>query len=439
MVEWGLLGPEMLGSTRRIRTLGISASVRRFNDLAVPGLAAVWYGKQLLLTTLGVKVAEQARIMGAKVQNIEVANAIEAAACLLAFNKNEWTPDLRMRGISKLRGKKNASTYREIKQRSFYVSQPMRMGTGQALPPLGFAHAPSARFNAFTCTEAGSIFVEEATYDYRPFNRTIVDHLARWVCEKDGQIHTDNIQKALSPVVAIRDRALPLLRERLLQGGSDEAEWCKQRRKLALAWVDEIRSTPPPQRLTWTNKPQAVTATHWDDLRAGAQFFELRDAAIALLDQLEDYIANLSTGPTCSLRSEVPACLAPFLYTLGIAARKFLEMERDDVEANAFARECADPSPVQVVRRLVERDGRVLRLTEDDVRPGVAFRQPRAPVAGGEQGDDDDAAEVLGKGEDFLPEYISRRVRNLYLLNLDLHGALDAWLKRQVEAQTYAS
>ncbi len=82
---WGLLGPEFLPNARRTRTLGLGASVRSFNDLAVPGLGGVWYGKQLLLATLGVAVAEEARSLGAKVQNVEMANAIEALACWLAF------------------------------------------------------------------------------------------------------------------------------------------------------------------------------------------------------------------------------------------------------------------------------------------------------------------------------------------------------------------
>ena len=55
MVEqWGLLGPEAISSSRRTRSLGIAASVRRFNDLAVPGLGGVWFGKQIFLALLGV-------------------------------------------------------------------------------------------------------------------------------------------------------------------------------------------------------------------------------------------------------------------------------------------------------------------------------------------------------------------------------------------------
>ena len=145
--SWGLLGPEFLPNARRTRTLGLGASVRRFNDLAVPGLGGVWYGKQLLLATLGVAVAENARSRGAKVQNIEMANSIEALACWLAFKSNGWNSDARLRGNTKFQGKDDFS-FRRVRQRNFYVTQPMRMTTVQALPALGFVESDGARFNA---------------------------------------------------------------------------------------------------------------------------------------------------------------------------------------------------------------------------------------------------------------------------------------------------
>ena len=56
-MKWGLLGPEMLGSQRRVRTLGLASVVRLFNDLAAPGMGGVWFGKQLLIAALGVALA----------------------------------------------------------------------------------------------------------------------------------------------------------------------------------------------------------------------------------------------------------------------------------------------------------------------------------------------------------------------------------------------
>ena len=146
---WGLLGPDSVESSRRTRTLGLGASVRLFNDLAVPGIGGVWYAKQLMLATLGVSVAEQARKLGAKVQNVEVANAIEALACRLAFDSNKWNRDARLRGNSKLQGKGDDLRFSRVRQRNFYVTQPMRMAMVQALPALGLVETDSTRFNAF--------------------------------------------------------------------------------------------------------------------------------------------------------------------------------------------------------------------------------------------------------------------------------------------------
>ncbi len=58
---WGMLGPENVHSERRTRTLELGAAVRHFNELAVPGLGGVWFGKQLFLALLGIAVAERVR------------------------------------------------------------------------------------------------------------------------------------------------------------------------------------------------------------------------------------------------------------------------------------------------------------------------------------------------------------------------------------------
>ena len=100
---WGLLGPETLASQRRTRTLGLGATVRSFNDLAVPGLGGVWFGRQLFLATTGVAIAERVRNSGKRAQNIGVANAVEALACWLALGVNGWNRDPRLRGATKMR------------------------------------------------------------------------------------------------------------------------------------------------------------------------------------------------------------------------------------------------------------------------------------------------------------------------------------------------
>ena len=421
---WGLLGPEFLPNARRTRTLGLGASVRHFNDLAVPGIGGVWYGKQLLLATLGVAVAEDARSRGAKVQNIEMANAIEALACWLAFKNNGWSSDARLRGNTKLQGKDDFS-FRRVRQRNFYVTQPMRMATVQALPALGFVESDSARFNAFRCLGEGRGFIEKASGSSRPYNRSVIDHLSWWAQMKDERVDTEALRQVLSPLNRLSDEAIPLLRERLIQGGSESHE-DKKRRGNALAWVESLRKNRL-DRLTWAQRPQDISEEHWHDLQAGALFFEAREAAIATLDAVEAHIGNQGVGQFLSLKKQVPEPLNQSLEKLKSAAKKYLDFKCVDEDANTFCRECLGDEPANILRTLVDRDGHVLRLVGDEIKPGPAFRGAITQVSA-----DDEDQETPQAGGIPLPEGISYRVRNLYLLNLDMHGELDGWLTPDV-------
>lgn len=419
---WGLLGSGSVPNTRRSRTLGLGASVRSFNDLAVPGLGGVWYGKQLLLATLGVAVAEDARSRGARVQNVEMANAIEALACWLAFKNNDWRSDARLRGNTKLQVKDDFS-FQRVRQRNFYVTQPMRMSTVQALPALGFVESDSARFNTFRCMDEGRGFIEKAAGSFRPFNRAVIDHLTCWAQMKDDRVDTDAMRQVLSPLNRLSDEAIQLLRERLIQGG-DESPEDKTRRINALAWVEAQRKGRTA-KLTWAVRPQEISEKHWHDLRAGALFFEARKAAIATLDALEALIGNQSAGQIFSLEAPTPEALIPALEKLKSAANKYLEFKHADVGANTFCRECVNEASV-ILRSLVARDGTVLRLVGNEIKPGAAFRS--SPPSTGQADIDNENQDTLQVGIIPLPEGISYRVRNLYLLNLDMHGELEGWL-----------
>ncbi len=150
VIAWGLLGPETLASERRTRTLGLGATVRSFNDLAVPGLGGVWFGKQLFLATLGVAIAKCVRDSGRRMRNTEVANAVEALACWLALDGIGWKPNPRLRGATKMRNRTDLS-FAIMRKPSFYVTQPMRQATVQPMRALGLAESAGERFNAFDC------------------------------------------------------------------------------------------------------------------------------------------------------------------------------------------------------------------------------------------------------------------------------------------------
>lgn len=415
--SWGLLGPGTLASERRTRTLGVAGSVRLFNDLAVPGLGGVWFAKPVFLATLGVHIAQQARARGVSVTNIEVANAIEALACSLAFNANGWTQDARLHGRLKLRPDADLA-FRNVCRRGFYVTQPMRMSTVQVLPALGLVNTGGQRFNSFTCSPVGEEFVETCIAGISPSKRSVTAHLLAWICEKADPGKADSISRALSPTRPMNADAHNLLRERLRQGSSSEGAESRQRRSDALAWIDRLWKSEARQ-VGWQRPPAELQqADHWSDLQSGALFFTARSAALNALDAVETCMSI--EGKSFSLKRELPALVATKLEDVRHAAAAFIARGHDSREALAFCRECTRDDVDEVLKNLIDRDGRVLRRIDDEVRAGPAF-QGRAATLQEDESADESPEDLDGIA---WPEGMSYRIRNLYLLNLDLHGKL---------------
>lgn len=429
-MHWGILGPGTVESTRRVRTLGLAASTRQFNELAVPGLGGVWFGRQLYLATLGVLVAERAQAAGSHVSRIAVANAVEALGCWLALDHGKRA-DARIRGSTKLKTTTpDELSFAKVSRPTFYVTQPMRMSTVTALPALGLVETSGSRFNSFRCTPNGLKLVEAVGGEYRPHRCDLVEYLVRWVRGKDSGMATGALREALSPVEPMREDARLFLKEVLRQGAPDRPIAERLRRAEALAWVQTRRRGAAP--IAWDGRPAHLGERHWEDLRAGAGFFGARDAALTVLDRLEAHMGT--AGQRFSLSGAIPATLESALSGLRDASGAFLALEHENAEANEFCRETRSGPDIEVLRRLVERDGRVLRLIGHDVCAGPAFHGAGA----GPQMPAPEQETVPSTTELTWPEGISHRVPNLWSLSLDIEGSLDAWLRPRTEESQIA-
>ncbi|MCV2419272.1 hypothetical protein LNV47_01575 [Paucibacter sp. DJ4R-1] len=430
-MQWGLLGPATLLGERRTRSLGILRAVRRFNELAVPGIAGAWFGKQLALAVLGIRVAELARSRGLNVRNIQCANAIEALGCWLGHRDTGWVGHPRLRGLNKL-PEHHALDFATFRKPGFYVSQPMRMAVAQALVPLGLAAGTSQRFNALETTAEGIALLEAAFETCRPFRGNLLEHLTRWTAGREDRMQTDAVRIALSPCEALGDRAHAILLDRLVLGGPQEQQEQKLRRRAVLDWTTQVIEKPATASLSWSERPKAITSDpHWNDLVAGAHLLATRDAALALLDEVE---RRLAMAPAERLQIEEAAGLVQGELTkLAEHARDFLTTNHTDSEARGFCQECVRDDAAAVLRGLLVRDGRVLKAVGAEVRPGSAFRRQPAPAEGSA---DDVVADVEGTATEAVgtwPPNISYRVPNLYLLNMDLRGLKDASLPDRAE------
>lgn len=420
-MHWGLLGPEQLAGSRRTRALGVGRAVRKFNQLAVPGLGGVWFAKQLLLATLGVVVADRLRLQKRHVKAIEIANAIEALACFCAFQSNGGQREDRLRGVRKLVGKTDL-TFAKLRQPRYYVTQPMRMATVEALAALGFVESTSPRFNSFRATEIGRDFVEEAMKDFTPFQTSVELHLFRLASEDLPINVSTSLQSALSPLKPLNPIARELLRSRICEAAGEDMN--ARRRKNALNWVS---SSEVGKHAAMKTKPQSIDPDHWNDLRLGARFFEVRNAAIDMLNVLEAAMDSRNFTKIAAAQAARIADVQKRSDVVRAAAQTFLQEKTDPTGgmATEFCRDCFESDSTRMIEKLVARDGRVLLLRGTDIHRGPAFLGRSKPA------DSDEDAEGAGAenvGRIPVPANISPRISNLYLMNLDLHCKLDGFL-----------
>jgi hypothetical protein len=405
-MKWGLLGPEILPHERRVRTLGLGAAVRGFNEVAVPGMGGVWFGKQLLLPLLGISIAEAARSGGMQVSKIEMANAIEALACLSAYDATGWRSDPRIRGGQKLKGV-SQPPFSKARKHNFYVSQPMRMSTVEPLLALGFVDGATERFNAMRLSQTGASFLESALAPFRPKNRNVRDHLLSWVRGDEPSVMTGKLTEAISPLTPLPADARNLLFKQVTTHGAGSP-----RRRAGLEWVEsDERAT------TWDNRPSAISEDHWRDLRIGAKFFIARDAALDLLEAVEQQVA-LNGGKSLEAAS-LARTLTKLQNRLRVRAEAYLDETIADVSFHAaelFCKECANSN--DVIASLARRDGRILRFRDGMILPGAAFDHTVRTT------NEENADAESSRGPRW-PLGISRRIDNLSWLSFDLKLELD--------------
>jgi len=420
-VVWGLLGRESLRSVRRVRTLGLGAAVRNFNELAVPGLGGVWFGRQVFLATLGVAVNELARQAGSRTSNIQVANALEAFGCWHALRRSGRARDVRVKGRETLPHALDDTSFAWISRPSFYITQPMRMQTVQAVLELGLVKSTGQRFNSYSMTATGHAFLDAAFRELaRPHGAAHLTALQNWVCGSDRNVDTDTICELLSPAEPLPRLAREQLRHLLVSGVTEDAT----RRRNLLEWMEELRHG----RAKPEEQPRQLSATHWHEVQAGRLFFRLQSAALAVLDIVEALLAQLTpheVAPSGLTQAPVRVALAD----LRNAADAYLEhgyVDKHGTGVGTFARVCTDTSDARLIEKLVGLDTRVLRMRGGCVVPGGAFSCD-ARLAATEAQEEDGQLEVAAA----VPLGVSYRISNLYLLNLDLNGALAAELARE--------
>ncbi len=366
MDDWGILAPEDIGSVRRTRTLGVISVIREYNDLAVPGLGNVFFGKQLLLALLGIRLAESLRKNGKSISNIAAANAVEALACLLKIKELRGSPPeaehaAKLRGTIKLRH--GDESFQRLAAPGGYVTQPMRMATVQPLVVLGLVEADAGfRFNNYKCSALGERFVK-SSFPTGKGNRCPEYQLLKWAENRES--HNSWLAGYLDLFKPSAPSTNSLMRELLAKD---------QKREALIQWMRKLPSTI---NLRHFEKATSVP-DHARQIIDGANFVGLRNSAAEILDMCEGIIRK-STNKEINLRTDARSLLLNLhdvLLRLNAQAKEYgdshIRLSESSRDAADFVKLCSKGN-IGLVSGLVERDGNILRMIGDRIKPGPAF------------------------------------------------------------------
>ena len=389
-MPWGILAPETIISQRRQQNLGLASAVRHFNDCSVPGLGGMWFPMPILWSVLAVSIAEELGVSA-----LPVGNAIEA---LMMRQAKEGPADRRVRGARKMQGLKDWS-FTNLKRRGTYVVQPIRMAMVQPLVALGFVRG--SRYGAFTIDTAGERMQK------LPMMAKYRRVLSAWA-HGNNPHGLKNVIADLSPTAVVPDDVRKLILTRLIDGDDKSAS----RRRVLV----ELGTGPSAEQLDSAGPLSEITPDHWTDLRAGAAFMDLRDAALKVLHRLEERLLQLrdANEPAVLSADEASKVVDEPLAALRQDARQ--KGDRIDAAKEASSQkllsEVRDLPDQQLLQKLAERDGTVISWR--DGRIGLGPAAGEMPIG--------DESETFEDAK-FAPQLF--RLYNLHCVATELKGKIN--------------
>jgi len=390
-MSWGILAPDAIISQRRQQNLGLASAVRHFNDRSVPGLGGMWFPMPILWSVLAVSIAEELQVPA-----LPVGNAIEAL--MMRQATKEGLADRRVRGIRKMQGLEDWS-FKNLKRRGTYVVQPIRMAMVQPLVALSFVRG--SRYGAFTVHTAGAQMLN------LPVMANFRRVLGAWA-HGESPRGINKVIEDLSPNAAVPPEVRKLILAHLT-GGDDPST--SRRRALV-----ELGTGPSASQLDAVEPLKGITPDHWTDLRAGAAFMDLRNAALAVLYRLEQRLLQLrdANEPAVLSLDEASKVVGEPLAALRRCALQQGDRIDDAEEASSrkFLSEVRDLPVSQLLQKLAERDGTVIWWRDGRIGLGPAA---------GEVSTSDEIESFQDK--EFAPQLF--RLYNLHCVATELNGGVN--------------
>jgi len=387
MSNWFIPAKEEFQSQRALLNLRLNRAIRYYRELVVPGIGGVWFVRQISWAVAGIALAREHHIKPAK-----VANAIEALACKLDWqkDKNEYNKK-GQRAFNRDRDD-DIWDFARLSDKAHYVQVTYRQSTVRAM--TGLMLTSGTRFNTMELSNVGGTLKDAF------LQNKVRNALSRWIKTGSGQLGLTEKSIGRNPTGEEKQ----LIRDRLRADSIDILADPRRRRTLIEAFGRCTAQMPGmsviKKRLPRRQANEIEIAEAFDKMIGCGRAIVHKCAR--LIDESEDSRLTMLIKNKGLKRALDKLCLA---------ARDFKKASSPNkhIDAKDFAQTMLSPSSdsADKLKNIIQRDNNILVIAGGRIRKGPLFDRYDA-----HDDDADSSKETVGSEESST----ENKVRQLFEL-----------------------
>jgi len=362
---WFISGIEKFPSQRALLSLGLNSATRYYRELIVPGIGGVWFVRQLTWAVAGIELAGNSTY-----RPIKVANAIEALACKLQWEREQ--ENYSGRGSRAFARDREGVfwSFNNLSDQIYYVQVTYRQSAVRALSSLGLAYG--TRFNSMQLSTIGHDLANAFFYqnDGSSSKRSIYPALNNWINDSTRVIPKNTLQVITRDDPTFAEKRIVM--DLLLSESVDNLSDVHRRPRLISAFGKNLERPPDiatlKKRLNTKNKEQCDnidTAIAFDKLLSASQMV-IHCASGLIESDPRITISGISENDNLQIfLSNVRESAVIFDVTKGKKHPNVSEYVSEIIQ------ECS--SSMDLLIAIVKRDGNILRYSNERIIKGPLF------------------------------------------------------------------
>jgi len=393
---WFVPSSATIPSSRIDGTLGMRSALSASHNRVIPGIAGLGFVRQASWACAAIALVGEGR--KTKLNNAQVANALEALACKHVFRAGTRLPLENVRGSTRL-----AVNYSDPVQWSCshlrlpknYVTQPFRQSTTEALTPdggLGFVQPGTSRFNGMELSERGGELAEaflSQKVSYAKLRKVLRKWLDAGRSNDSGKVILEAGEAMLAsirPGQASPSERSTLRRSLSLELGREQAALCggdARRRTRLHVWLtslgreqaEKIRVEDLETLLRTDGSAQAIA--HWHAIQENFYLARyLNSARVVLISIIELHKdgRNATCLDTVAQNGQVASACARYCAA-GSEYRGFLT-DHPDLCVNNLALDPDESDYRSIIEGITAQVPLLMRIERNMLVAGTLMRTP---------------------------------------------------------------